>query len=45
MSILGCLSLASAETPAKAPADVKVPLREGSGSAHIPITTSSELVP
>ena len=41
--ILGCLSLASAETPAKAPADVKVPLHEGLGSAHIPITTSSEL--
>ena len=35
--ILSCLSLASAETPAK------VPLREGLGSAHIPITTSSEL--
>jgi len=35
--LLSCLSLASAETPAK------VPLREGLGSAHIPITTSSEL--
>ena len=35
--LLSCLSLASAETRAK------VPLREGLGSAHIPITTSSEL--
>ena len=41
--MLGCLSLASAETPVEAPADVKVPLHEGLGSAHIPITTSSEL--
>lgn len=34
--------LALAETPEPA-ADVKVPLHEGLGSAHIPITTSSEL--
>lgn len=45
--ILGCccicsVAFAGEETPAKA-ADVKIPLRDGLGSAHIPITTSSEL--
>ena len=35
-------ALASAETPESA-ADVKIPLREGLGKAHIPITTNSEM--
>ena len=48
IAILCCLCMCSAafageESPAKAAADVKVPLHKGLGSAHIPITTSSEL--
>ena len=51
IAALGCLCIctiftaafAGEEAPAKAAADVKVPLHEGLGSAHIPITTSSEL--
>lgn len=45
--ILGCFCLCSVafagkETSVKA-ADAKIPLRDGLGSAHIPITTDSEL--
>ncbi len=46
IAFFGCLCVCSVafagEEPAKA-ADVKIPLRDGLGSAHIPITTSSEL--
>ena len=47
VGLMGCLSLAMTSMvvgeTTKVPADVKVPLHEGLGSAHIPITTSSEL--
>ena len=42
LSFFGSVSVVAAG-PAKAPADVLVPLHDGIGSAHIPITTSSPL--